>query len=66
MLLKVVSITLDDDASVIVGLRVIVYDIVIKTQRLHDQLQLQSYLLSKVDTKCYQLSGHFSNDGKKD
>ena len=63
--LKVVLITLDDDASVIIGLRVMSNDTIIKTQRLHHKLKLCSYPISKVEAKCYQLSGHLSNDGKQ-
>ena len=63
--LKVVLITPDDDASVIIGLRVMSNDIIVKTQRLHHKLKLYSYPISKVEAKCYKLSGHISNDGKQ-
>ena len=40
-------------------------DIIIKTQRLHHKLKPCSYPISKVEAKCYQLSGHLSNDEKQ-
>jgi hypothetical protein len=64
-LLKVTLVVLDDDASVVVGIRIIVNNSVVKTQRLHQHLKLRSHPQSKVVSRCYQLSGHLSNDGKQ-
>jgi len=65
-LLNVTLVISDDDASVVVGVRLSSpIDNILATHWLHCKLKLQAYPLSKVKAKCYQLSGHLSNDGKQ-
>jgi hypothetical protein len=65
-LLNVRLVISDDDESVVLGVRVSSNDnVILTTHRLHRKLKLQNFPRSKVQAKCYQLSGHLSNDGKQ-
>jgi len=63
--LKVSLVTSDDDLSVVVGVRVSSNITMLATLCLHRQWKLQSYPLSNLISKCYQLSGPLSNNGKQ-
>ena len=64
-ILKVLLVTSDNDASVIVGVGVSSNIAILTTLRLHRHWKLQSYPLSHLTSECYQLSGHLSNNGKQ-
>ena len=65
-LLNVTLVISDDDASVVVGVRLSSpIDNILAPHWLHCKLKLQAYPLSKVKAKCYQLSGHLFNNGKQ-
>jgi len=64
--LRIVLVKSDDDASIIIGVQFLLPDNVVSTRRLHHQrMKLSNLPGSKLDSKCYQLSGHPSNDGKQ-
>ena len=64
--IRICLVTSDNDDSVIIGFQVLNSDEkVLATKRFYDKLKLVSATRSDIKMKCYQVSGHLSNDNKQ-
>ena len=63
--MKISLVVNDEDASIIVGFRVIVKNVIISIHRLHCHLKFQFFPTSILSVSCYQLTGHLLNYGKQ-